>query len=129
MTEHSASYNEASVAWISTHAKQILICTLLGLYAPLFLWGVWERYTQALGFNATVFMCGCLYLLAVGSKEGTLFHRGTLMWTLPSLLLALSYSLYENPFFKARGRHVAPSTVNMRSDGDVSPLTTEQQYA
>jgi len=84
----------------STYTKQALICTFLGIYWVVFFWDIWDRQTHALGFNATVFVFVVLYLMGLGTKEKTLFHRHNLIWALPPFLIALSYSFYENPFFK-----------------------------
>lgn len=84
----------------STYTKQALICTFLGIYWVVFLWNIWDRQVHALGFNATVFVFVVLYLLGLGTTEKTLFHRRNLIWALPPFLIALSYSFYENPFFK-----------------------------
>jgi hypothetical protein len=82
------------------YSKQVLICTFLGIYWVVFFWDIWDRQTHALGFNATVFVFAVLYLLGLGTTEKTLFHRHNLIWALPPFLIALSYSFYENPFFK-----------------------------
>ena len=93
-----------------TYGKQAVICALLGIYWIVFFWNIWDsdRGVHALGFNATFFVLVALYLLGLGTPEKTLFHRKQLLWALPPLLIGLSYSFYENPFFKAISLFVVP---------------------
>ena len=84
------------------------ICVLLGLIGTTYLWDIWTSGVAALGFNATAFAFVFLVLLGLGTENKTLFVRSQLAWVFPSILIALSFSLYENSFFKSVNIFVFP---------------------
>ena len=84
------------------------ICVLLGLIGTTYLWDIWTSGVAALGFNATAFAFVFLVLWGLGTENKTLFVRSQLAWVFPSILIALSFSLYENSFFKSVNIFVFP---------------------
>lgn len=72
----------------------------LSLYAVIFLWGFWDNGPFALGINATVFVLGLLFACRGLFPGRALFTKKNLVWTIPFVLIAVSYALYENPFIK-----------------------------
>lgn len=80
--------------------KNILVggSFLLSAYFVIFLWNFWEDFIEVLGFNMTVFIVGFLvvFFLSTGANA----FRKNYFWVMPLLLIALSFSLWENPFLK-----------------------------
>lgn len=65
---------------------------LLSLVWVTFLWGFLDDGVYALGLNATLFL---IFFIQTVIRE-----RGSLLSYPPLIMVALSFSLYENPFFK-----------------------------
>lgn len=85
----------------STERQLALSSMGLALFWVIFLWGFWEKGPQALGFNTTVFLLLALTALAaIFPKHQPLQSRRNLVWLVPCVLIALSYSVYDNPFIK-----------------------------
>ena len=74
-------------------------CLALSLFWVIFLWGVWDRGVYALGFNAFLFWLSALALFFWVLKHEKHYNSRDLVWLIPLGLIALSFSLYENPFF------------------------------
>ena len=77
----------------------------IGLFAVMFLWGFWQSGVTALGFNATILIISILFFLLgyknSGEKWGiNIFKKTRLFWLIPYILIALSFSIYENPWLK-----------------------------
>ncbi|MDO8468228.1 MAG: DUF4173 domain-containing protein [Candidatus Peribacter sp.] len=90
-----------------TKREAVFATIFLSLYWILTLWGIWTKDVSALGWNLTVFVVAllCLYTHAgrperPGARE--------YVWLVPLLLIALSFSLYENPYIKAVNMLVLP---------------------
>src|SRR3989344_1687865 len=100
---HSAS--QASQNWLQygsmftklTKRETVYATLLLSLFWILTMWGIWTREINALGWNLTVFT-GALILLYTHSREPRRLTKREYVWLVPLLLVALSYSLYDNPF-------------------------------
>ena len=90
------------------HGIRAGICVLLGIIGITCFWDIWTNGVIALGINATVFALVFLFLLGLGAENKTLFSRDQLVWVLPSILITLSFSLYENSFFKSVNIFVFP---------------------
>ena len=75
-------------------------CLALGALWPVLFWDWFSENSAAFGFNATIYL-GLVFLLierAVG--RSLVFSRHSWGWSGPVLLVAASYSLFENPFFR-----------------------------
>lgn len=70
---------------------------LLSLFAVTFLWGFFEHGVYALGLNTTIFIFA-FHRIAFRRQQTV---KEVLLSAPPLLMVALSFSLYENPFFKA----------------------------
>ena len=75
-------------------------CMGLGLYLISALWQVFTSGTAALGFNATLYAAALVTLALFKLKSDG--RRMTDLWVcfVPLYLIALSFSLFENPFIK-----------------------------
>lgn len=71
---------------------------LLSLYWVVAVWGFWSNFIYSLGFNLSVFILGmlALFFYAMGAKMA----RRDRLWVFPIVLIAASFSLWENPFLK-----------------------------
>lgn len=92
---------EKTIQEASRIRKNILIAgsSLLSLYWVIAIWGFWSDFLDALGFNVTIFLLGILatFLYATGVKN----LKKDYFWVFPIILIAASFSLWENPFLKA----------------------------
>lgn len=81
-------------------AKRYVFLWAVGtsLFWVIFLWGFWMKGAYALGFNATVFWLLMLGFFAYANRPVSLFLRKNLSWVIPFLAMALSFSLYQNPW-------------------------------
>lgn len=61
-------------------------------------WNIWTREVYAFGFNST-FACLCFILLYTYQDPNFSFQRNR-SWLLPIFFIALSFSIYENPWLK-----------------------------
>ena len=83
--------------------KQLILSVIPAIFWVVFLWSFWDKEIYSLGFNTTIF-----FFLFFGLFIWTLYKKGNyishdLIWIIPMLLIALSYSLYDNPFLKTIG--------------------------
>lgn len=72
----------------------------LGTLWVTFIWDFWENGLSALGINITIFLLLVFVLSEYISGKHFIFKRAALIWSLPLLLSAISYSLFENPFIR-----------------------------
>ena len=82
------------------YKSQALIGVLLGLYWVIFFWDIWTEGMSALGLNATIFSFLIIYLLGIRGRTNVFLDKRQWVWVLPAILIGLSSSLYENPFFE-----------------------------
>jgi len=96
---------------IKDYALEAILSALLGLYAAFVFWDVWSIGVKGLGFNATIFIYALTALLVVTrAKERPLSFRD-LTWIAPSLVIGLSFSLYENDFFEPINCFIFPALL------------------
>ena len=96
---------------IKDYALEAVLSAVLGLYAAFVFWDVWSIGVQGLGFNATIFIYALTALLVVTrTKERPLAFRD-LTWIAPSLVIGLSFSLYENDFFEPLNCFIFPALL------------------
>ncbi|MBD3238650.1 MAG: DUF4173 domain-containing protein [Candidatus Moranbacteria bacterium] len=79
------------------------------LFWVVFLWGFWNKGLTAFGMNATVYLLIYLGLFVYAARK----YRGVnwekyLNWLAPVFLIALSFSIFENPFLKATSFNFIP---------------------
>ncbi|OGJ84066.1 hypothetical protein A2529_04720 [Candidatus Peribacteria bacterium RIFOXYD2_FULL_58_15] len=89
-----------------TKRSTVYAAFLLALYWVVTLWGIWSKGVDALGWNLTFFVA-CMIMLYAHAQRRSITRR-ELVWFIPLLLVALSYSLYENPYVKAVNMAVLP---------------------
>ncbi|MFH1890048.1 MAG: DUF4153 domain-containing protein [Candidatus Kuenenbacteria bacterium] len=87
---------------------KLILSATLAIFWVVFLWNFWHKGIYALGFNATVFL-----FLFLGLFIWVLYKKGyyishDLFWIVPIILIALGYSLYDNPFLKIISLLVLP---------------------
>lgn len=85
----------------------VFATVILSLYWIVTMWGIFTKDINALGWNLTVFVLALLVLYTYASRS-ELPRRREYVWLIPLLLLALSYSLYENPYVKVVNMLVLP---------------------
>lgn len=75
----------------------IIAACVIGLLSVSFLWGFWTHGYYALGINATIIsLLAIAYVVIYGDSR----KNNNLLWVVPSVLISLSFFLYENPFIK-----------------------------
>jgi hypothetical protein len=77
--------------------ESIIAACAIAFLSVSFLWGFWTSGYFALGFNATIISSLIIYYIVT---YGTSKARNNYIWVIPSLLISLSFFLYENPFIK-----------------------------
>ena len=87
---------------------KLVLSAVPAVFWVIFLWNFWYKGVDALGFNATTF-----FFLLLGLFVWVLYKKGCyatrdLFWIIPVVLIALSYSLYDNPFLKVISLLVLP---------------------
>jgi hypothetical protein len=90
-----------------TKRQTVFGALLLALFWVTTIWGIFSQGEDALGWNVTVYWLGviALYAYSSGTKR---WGKHELIWLLPLLLAAVSYSLYENPYIKGVNLLVMP---------------------
>ena len=78
--------------------RKVLSVVLIATFAVLGHWNFWSHGIYALGFNTTLFWFGMVFLL--WDNNPSLAWRRDWLWFVPLLLMALSFSLFENPWLK-----------------------------
>jgi len=92
---------------IITKRETVFVAIFLSLYWVLTMWGIWTKEVYALGWNLTVFVVALLLLYTHAGQSARPGAR-EYVWLVPLLLIAFSYSLYENPYVKAVNMLVLP---------------------
>ncbi|MGB1309996.1 MAG: DUF4153 domain-containing protein [Leucothrix sp.] len=78
--------------------RKVFAVVTLATLAVLGHWNFWSHGIYALGFNTTVFWMGITFLL--WDNNPTLHWKKDWCWFMPLLLMALSFSLFSNPWLK-----------------------------
>lgn len=84
---------------------------LLALYWALALWDFWSVFIDALGFNLTLFILGMLMLFFFSTGINAM--RKNYFWVMPIILIAISFSLWENPFLKVINILILPFILSI----------------
>ncbi|MFZ2522623.1 MAG: DUF4153 domain-containing protein [Minisyncoccia bacterium] len=92
---------------------EVLISLFLSLFYIVFLWGMWSREVFALGINLTVYLVLITLFFVWRLREDNKYSTSDLTWIAPLLLIALSFSIYENPFFKLFALLVFPVALSV----------------
>jgi hypothetical protein len=82
----------------------------LALFFVIFIWNFFERGIYALGINATVFLLLALMLFLQPLRAARKLTARDLVWIIPFVLIAISYSLYDNPFWKITSILIVPAS-------------------
>ena len=86
--------------------KTIIAVLSLSVLAVLGQWNIWDDGVYALGWNTSVVWLSALFLLWRNSPQRS-FRRDK-YWLLPLAGIALSYTLFENPWLKLISCFVLP---------------------
>lgn len=81
---------------VSTRA--LPIAALLAVFAVFSHWNVWSQGVFSMGWNSTLVWIGLGYLVLENNQSVS--FKNDWVWLLPLVLIALSFSLYENPWLK-----------------------------
>lgn len=84
---------------------------VLSVFAVSTHWGVWDKGVFAMGWNTTVVWLGLFYLLL--EQNSVVSFRGDWLWLFPLGLIAISFSIYENPWLKLIGIIALPFLVGV----------------
>jgi len=89
----------------------LTLIILIAIFAVLTHWGVWQNGVYSMGWNTTVvwFAIGVMLF----TKNDQIELKYDWYWLLPLALLALSFSLYQNPWLKAICFIVMPVAVGV----------------
>jgi hypothetical protein len=79
---------------------RLILSSVPALFFVVFLWNFWSKGPFALGFNATFFLFIFLALFVWVLYKKNFYNHRDLLWIVPMILIAISYSFYDNPFFK-----------------------------
>jgi len=101
ITENTSTINKNQPRWLIATAG-------LALFWVIFLWNFWERGIYALGINATVFLVLVLALFLQSLHATRRLAVCDLFWIAPFIIIAASYALYDNQFWKITSLIVVP---------------------
>lgn len=85
---------------ISVTKLEAIASVFLSLFFVIFAWGFWSRGIYALGANFALYLAAMVLFFAGKLSRTPKYSARDLAWITPFFLMALSYALYENPFFK-----------------------------
>ena len=87
---------------------KLILSVVPAVFWVIFLWNFCNKGIYALGFNATIFLFLFLglFIWVLYKKDNYTTHD--LIWIVPMILISLSYSFYDNPFFKITSLLVLP---------------------
>jgi len=93
--------------------KNILVfgSLFLAIYFVIFVWNFWSELIYALGFNLTIFILGFLFLFFSATKINA--FKKNYFWVMPIILIAISFSLWENPFLKVINLLILPFLLSI----------------
>lgn len=89
---------ETSKIVVSGRSMLVAGSFALSVYFVIALWNFWSTFVDALGFNSTVFILGFALLFLI--SYGITSWKKHALWIVPVVLIALSFSLWENPYLK-----------------------------
>ncbi len=89
--------------------KKILTIIIFATLAVLGHWNFWSQGVYALGFNTTLFWLGLGALFWSNNPQTSL--KKDWVWITPLFLMALSFSLFENPWLKVISCFILPSAT------------------
>ena len=92
-------------------SKKILTIITFATFAVLGHWNFWSHGVYALGFNTTLFWL-CLGFL-LWDNNSLLHLKKDWVWITPLCLMALSFSLFENPWLKIISCFVLPTATSI----------------
>ena len=92
---------------------EIGIILFLSLFFVVFLWGFWSKEVFALGINFALYLAAATIFFVSRLRKSLKYSHTDLAWIIPLLLLALSFAIYENPFFKAFNLLVFPVVASL----------------
>lgn len=90
---------------------EVGISLLLSLFFVVFLWGFWSKGEYALGANFSIYLGAVILFFVSKLRKSSKYSAGDLVWIIPLFLMALSFALYENPFFKVFNLLVFPAAL------------------
>src|SRR3989344_5129359 len=90
--------------------KKTTASILLSLFWVVFMWGFWTRGVFALGVNFAVYLVALILFFVAILKSEQRYQNRDLGWIIPMFMLAMSFAIYENPFFKIFCLLVIPPT-------------------
>ena len=88
--------------------SEVVTSLILSLFFVVFLWGFWSKDIFALGVNLSLYLGAVTLFFVSKLHKNAKYSRNDLAWIIPLLLMALSFALYENPFFKPFNMLVFP---------------------
>ena len=91
--------------------RKVFAVITLSILTVLGHWDFWSHGIYALGFNTTAFWLGIAFLL--WDNNPSLRWRKDWVWFVPLLLMALSFSLFENPWLKVISCVLLPTTTSI----------------
>lgn len=93
------------------HSKYLLLIILLASFSVLSHWNFWSYDFYAFGFNTTLAWSAFIGLM-IWQKTLISLRENTL-WLIPTLLIIISFSLYENPWLKAISIFTLPIIIGI----------------
>ncbi len=90
---------------------EIIISIIIAIFSVIFLWWFWTNWIRALWFNYSIVSLLLMVYFIVSIKELKTFFKMNFYWIIPIVLIALSFSIYENPYIKTINFFVFPAVI------------------
>lgn len=86
----------------------IITLAVAAIFPVLFMWGVFDKWVLALGYNVTIYSLILLLLYLTGIKKQVSFLKKNAIWMIPIMLICISFSLFWNTFIKGINLYLLP---------------------
>lgn len=110
---------ESSVVSFSRNNILVIGSITLSVFFVIALWNFWFLFTDALGFNMTAFLLGTVLIFL--TSQGITNWKKQFVWSIPIILIATSFSLWENPYLKIISLLLLPFIVSVSFNYALSP--------
>lgn len=104
------STNSTDIIHKDAGKRRLLSAAGLALFWVIFIWNFFESGVYALGINTTVFLLLALALFLQPLNASRKLSFRDMFWIVPFVLIAISYSLYDNPFWKITSVLIVPAS-------------------
>lgn len=93
--------------------KELILSVIISIFSVIFLWWFWNNWIHALWFNASVFWLLFFAYFLVWIKDYKRFIHKNFYWITPIIFMILSFSVYENPYYKEINTLLLPVLITI----------------